>query len=225
MAGKGTAAKPSGKQRPPKGPGSPGYDRGRRAYWTIMSAVVVLALSSNPFGVLDYILREFTFVMHNMFCLTRRLSLLASYLSSKFKTPQCRCLYGESCWPSDKAFADLAEQVSQPLVYPRPPAAVCYSSSASEECSTALKGSLNGVWRAEQPGSMQNKNFETHVFPNGTISACYYNTSLAPTCEQGSIPVVGVDARSWHDVSAAVRFAARNHLRLTVKNTGYAFKL
>ena len=29
-----------------------------------MSAVVVLALSSNPFGVLDYVLREFMFSMH-----------------------------------------------------------------------------------------------------------------------------------------------------------------
>lgn len=80
---------------------------------------------------------------------------------------------------------------------------------------------MDGVWHSNQAGAMQNRNFETHVFPNGTISACYLYTSLGAACEQGSVPVVGVDARTADDVSSAVRFAARNNLRLVIKNTGY----
>lgn len=67
---------------------------------------------------------------------------------------------------------------------------------------------------------MQNVNYEAYIFSNGTIDACYLNTTLGAPCGQGSISVVGVDARTVEDVQAAVRFAAHYNLRLVVKNTG-----
>ncbi|TCD71545.1 hypothetical protein EIP91_008926 [Steccherinum ochraceum] len=109
------------------------YERGRLAYFVIVTATIVLGLSSNPFGILD------------------------NYLPAQ--------------------------------------------------------------WLA----ILKNRNFETHVFPNGTISACYLNSSLGAACEQGSVPVIGVDARNAEDVSSAVRFAARNNLRLVIKNTGHDY--
>ncbi|KAH8100706.1 hypothetical protein BXZ70DRAFT_1000367 [Cristinia sonorae] len=173
---------------------------GKGTYFMIMTATFILALSSNPFGVLDYILRT---------------------LPSSFSI--CRCLYGDPCWPSNSAFEALSEEISQPLLFPRPPASACYSSQSDDDCAAAVNGTTDGIWRSGHPGSMQNSNFETHVFPNGTISACYLNQTLGAPCEQGSIPVVGVDARSVKDVSAAVRFAAQNNLRLTIKNTGHDY--
>jgi hypothetical protein len=80
---------------------------------------------------------------------------------------------------------------------------------------------INGVWRSDQAGAMQASNFETFIFSNGTISACYLDTTLGFPCEQGSVPVIGVDARSAKDVQAAVTFALKHNLRLVVKNTGY----
>lgn len=67
---------------------------------------------------------------------------------------------------------------------------------------------------------MQNTNFETFEFPNGTIDACYINTGLGVPCNQGSVSVIGVDARTVEDIQAAVKFAATHNLRLAVKNTG-----
>ena len=67
---------------------------------------------------------------------------------------------------------------------------------------------------------MQIASFETFVFPNKTTSACFNNTALGVPCTQGSVPVVGVDARSDEDVQAAVVFAAAHNLRVVVKSTG-----
>ena len=70
---------------------------------------------------------------------------------------------------------------------------------------------------------MQNTNFETFIFHNGTISACYLNTTLGISCGQGSVPPVGVDARSERDVQAAVNFAKQYNLKLALKNTGHDY--
>ncbi|GLB39903.1 putative oxygen-dependent FAD-linked oxidoreductase family protein [Lyophyllum shimeji] len=70
---------------------------------------------------------------------------------------------------------------------------------------------------------MQSPNFETYIFGNGTISACYLNTTLGVPCGQGSVPVIGVDARSVGDVQATVQFASKHNLRLVIKNTGHDY--
>lgn len=70
---------------------------------------------------------------------------------------------------------------------------------------------------------MQNTNFETFIFHNDTISACYLNTTLGIPCGQGSVPPIGVDARSENDIQAAVNFAKQHNLKLVVKGTGHDF--
>ena len=67
---------------------------------------------------------------------------------------------------------------------------------------------------------MQNINYETFEFANGTIDACYFNTTIGAPCLQGSVSVIGVDARAPADVQAVVKFAKEHNLRLVVKNTG-----
>lgn len=70
---------------------------------------------------------------------------------------------------------------------------------------------------------MESINFESFTFDNGTIDACYYNFTLGVPCDQGNIPILGVDARTVTDVQAAVNFAAKHYLRLVVKNTGHDY--
>jgi len=133
----------------------------------------------------------------------------------------CRCLYGDDCWPD---FSSLSTQLSQPLIRPVPPESACYpSSSPSGNCTDVIQGTTDGNWRANQSGSMQSPNFETFIFENGTIDACYLNTTLDFACKQGSVPVIGVDARSASDIQAAVKFVNKHNLRLVVKNTGHDF--
>ncbi|KAH7921694.1 FAD-binding domain-containing protein [Leucogyrophana mollusca] len=141
-----------------------------------------------------------------------------------FAMSNCRCVYGETCWPSSSQFAQLESVLSQPLIYPRPTAAVCYpASNPSGNCSGLAATWTDGNWRSDQPGTMEAPNFETYTFKNGTISACYTNTTLDVPCGQGSVPVVGIDARGPADIQAAVQFAVKHDLRLVVKNTGHDY--
>ena len=133
----------------------------------------------------------------------------------------CRCLFGDPCWPSPADFARLQKQLSQPLLHPLPPASPCYPlSDPSGNCDEVHRQWSNASWRADQPGAMQGANFETFIFKNGSTSACFMNTALGIPCTQGSVPVVGVDARGDADIQAAVAFAATHNLRVVVKSTG-----
>ncbi|KAI0743048.1 FAD-binding domain-containing protein [Daedaleopsis nitida] len=136
---------------------------------------------------------------------------------------RCRCLSGQPCWPSSQTFARLATQVSQPLVYPAPPARPCYICPHSSECNDVMNGWTDAIWRSDHAGAMQSPNFEMFIFPNGTIDARYLTVSLDAPCAQESVPEIGVDARSAGDIQAAVRFAAEHNLKLVVKNTGHDF--
>lgn len=136
--------------------------------------------------------------------------------------PTCRCLSNQPCWPSASEFSQLELQLSKPLIKPTPPALACYSQAdPSSNCTNVISHLDDGNWRSDLPGAMQAINFETYTFNNGTIDACYYNTSLEFPCEQGNIPVLGVDAREVTDIQATVKFGRKHNLRVVIKNTGY----
>ncbi|KAL0946201.1 hypothetical protein HGRIS_012461 [Hohenbuehelia grisea] len=157
-------------------------------------------------------------------CLSRMILQSVLLASLALAQPRCKCTFGKTCWPGEKAFNKLASQVSQPLVHPVPPESACYpANNPADNCTDVTAHSREGNWRAEFPGSMQTPYWETYTFPNGTISACYLDTTLGFSCQQGSVPVIGVDARSEKDVQTAVKFAAKNNLRLVVKNTGHDY--
>jgi len=155
-----------------------------------------------------------------MFLLTPLLTISLALTSVFSKsTRNCRCTSGSQCWPSDSEFQTLASKVSQPLIHPSPPATPCYDSAAGN-CSDVLAGWYNGIWRSDQSGAAEHTNWETYTFPNGTIQGCYLNTSLGIPCQQGSVPAIGVDARTPGDIQEAVKFAGKHDLRLVIKNTG-----
>ncbi|KAI6161779.1 hypothetical protein EDD17DRAFT_1582504 [Pisolithus thermaeus] len=136
----------------------------------------------------------------------------------------CLCTYGQPCWPTADQFAELESQVSQPLIYPVPSASACYPvNDPSGNCTQVVQDWTNGNWRSSMPGSMEAPNFEAFMFDNGAIGACYLNTSLDVPCEQGSVPVIGVDARTPRDIQAAINFVLQYDLKLVVKNTGHDF--
>ena len=149
-----------------------------------------------------------------MFLLTPLLAIALSL--TLVSAHNCHCTSG---WPSDSEFQTLASKLSQPLIHPVPPATPCYDSTAGN-CTDVLAGWYTGIWRSDQPGAAQNSNYETYTFPNGTIQGCYFNTTLGIACRQGSVPVIGVDARTPEDIQEAVRFAGSHNLRLVIKNTG-----
>ncbi|OAX31836.1 FAD-binding domain-containing protein [Rhizopogon vinicolor AM-OR11-026] len=121
-------------------------------------------------------------------------------------------------------FSSPETQLSNPLIYPRPAAVACYPVDApSGNCSALALEWDDGNWRSDQPGVMQAPNFETYIFNNGTIDACYLDTSLGVPCSQGSVPIIGVNATTSEDVQAAVKFAVKHNPKLAVKNTGHDY--
>ncbi|KAI6144190.1 hypothetical protein BKA82DRAFT_4175292, partial [Pisolithus tinctorius] len=128
---------------------------------------------------------------------------LGSFAGAPSNSSGCLCTYENPCWPTPDQFAELESQVSQPLIYPVPTASACYpANDPSGNCTQVMERWTDGNWRSSIPGSMAEPNFESFVFKNGTISACYLNTSLGAPCEQGSVPVIGVDARTPQDIQA-----------------------
>ena len=147
------------------------------------------------------------------------LGLIAIFILPSSNGTYCRCTFGSPCWPSNSEFQTLASQLSQPLLRPLPPASPCYTPTLGN-CSDVLVHWTSGIWRSDQPGAAESTNWETYTSPNGTIQACYLNTSFGLPCQQGSVPVIGVDARTPNDVQQAVEFARKHNLRLVIKNTG-----
>ena len=145
--------------------------------------------------------------------------LIIALCSTSVFSNDCRCIYGLQCWPSNSEFQTLASQVSQPLIHPVPPATPCYN-FALGNCSDVRDSWFNGIWRSDQPGAAEHSNWETYTLSNGTIQSCYLNTTFGVPCQQGSVPVIGVDARTPKDIQEAVKFAAKHNLRLVIKNTG-----
>ncbi|KIJ13625.1 hypothetical protein PAXINDRAFT_116940 [Paxillus involutus ATCC 200175] len=137
---------------------------------------------------------------------------------------ECLCTSDQSCWPNAEEFSQLQAQVSQPLVYPLPTASACYpTSDPSGNCTEVIENWTDGNWRSSMPGSMEAPNWETFIFKNGTIEACYLNTTITGTCGQGRVPMIGVDAHSVADIQAGVNFAVKHNLKLVVKNTGHDY--
>lgn len=152
-----------------------------------------------------------------------RLALVGSHLllaSSTALGKPCKCLYGDACWPSTSQFTSLAGKLSQPLIHPAPPEAACYDASQADKCAEVQANYDRGRWRSDQSGSTQSPNFEVYIFSNNTIEACYRNATLGIPCGQGSVPPLGVDARTPKDIQETVKFAAKHNLRLVIKNTG-----
>ncbi|CAF3672644.1 unnamed protein product [Rotaria sordida] len=105
------------------------------------------------------------------------------------------------------------ESVDGRLVVPKPSAAVCNGRTYDAAgCNIAKAQWSNATWRDDQVGAMQIHNWE-----NSSCSI-FINSS---TCNQGSVPVLAVDAILPKHVQATVQFAATKNLRLVIKSTGH----
>ncbi|CAF5000519.1 unnamed protein product, partial [Rotaria sp. Silwood1] len=127
---------------------------------------------------------------------------------------RCRCLASDSsCWPNASVWQMFNESIDGRLVIPEPSAAVCngrtYNAMA---CNIAKAQWTNAAWRSDQVGTMQFHNWEN------SLCSIFVNSS---TCNQGSVPVLAVDAILPEHVQATVRFAVMNNLRLVIKSTGH----
>ncbi|OTB08293.1 hypothetical protein M426DRAFT_52530 [Hypoxylon sp. CI-4A] len=128
----------------------------------------------------------------------------------------CKCIPGDSCWPSSHDWATLNGTVHGGLITTIPVAHVCHGSDYDEaEC-----GKLRDIWATPAP----------HIYTPGDIVAPYFqNASCDPftpqsqQCTLGNYPVYSINVTGASDIIAGFKFAKQRNIRLSIKNTGQDF--
>ena len=139
---------------------------------------------------------------------------------------KCKCLPGDSCFPSNSTLSAFEKKLSHPLLYPRPVAAVCFPHDPMYNeavCSTVKSNWHNGMVRASLPNALQFLNWES-IINSSAIQQCDPFGDVnnpTDTCFQGRVPWAVVNVTQVSDIQNTVRFASEHNLKLVVKNTGH----
>ncbi|KAK7432915.1 hypothetical protein QQZ08_000386 [Neonectria magnoliae] len=129
---------------------------------------------------------------------------------------KCRCLPGDSCWPSWYSWARLNSTVGGRLVATEPIGSPCHDPTYDEAACKALQAEWN--------------NPLTHIPSSSSVMQTYFaNQSCDPftdrtkPCTLGNYVSYAVDVRQNSDIAAALRFARNNSIRVVIRNTGHDF--
>ncbi|EIN04698.1 FAD-binding domain-containing protein [Punctularia strigosozonata HHB-11173 SS5] len=153
--------------------------------------------------------------------LSLALSLVGLAAGSHQAPPRCRCTPKEPCWPSASEQAAFSASLSHPLLTVRPIGYPCHLPHYdAAECANVLANYQNGTWRANQPGASEYVNAEELGFG---AQSCLPEAPLITPCDQGNVPVLGVNASTASDVQKTVNFAAHHNLKLIIKNSGCVY--
>ncbi|KAL4785458.1 FAD-binding domain-containing protein [Aspergillus varians] len=158
------------------------------------------------------------FVLLSLQCAGQTQALLRSLTT----IGACRCRPSEACWPSLNEWQELNNTIHGRLAQVRPIGYVCHEPTYDKAACEHVKNmSSSGVWRAGEPGALQDYGWEVSLPRNET---CYIEegSGAAPRpCHQGRVSLYSALICTTEDVQAAVRFANKRNLRLVVKNTGH----
>ncbi|KAH7014646.1 FAD binding domain protein [Microdochium trichocladiopsis] len=133
----------------------------------------------------------------------------------------CRCRPREPCWPSAQAWQGLNRSVDGALVGLKPFSFPCHDPNFDAAACDSVRLQSNGsIWRASNPGGVQWENWDALPAENQT---CYVHSARGIPCRQGRVPVYAVLARRADHVQEAVRFAAKNNIKLVIKNSGHDY--
>ncbi|KAL2265873.1 hypothetical protein VTJ83DRAFT_6973 [Remersonia thermophila] len=137
----------------------------------------------------------------------------------------CKCLPGESCWPSAQKWNALNTTVNGRLRIHIPPGASCHNSFNGPfgtvnaydpvKCAEATQNWSNEQWHVEQPGAS--------LWTYFTNDTCRPTTDPNEPCTLGYYGVYVIMANKKQHVKAGIDFARRNNIRLIVRNTGHDF--
>ncbi|KAI1817356.1 hypothetical protein GGS20DRAFT_582494 [Poronia punctata] len=129
---------------------------------------------------------------------------------------RCRCIPGDSCWPSSADWSSLNKTVHGRLISTVPIAHVCHVPHLEEDTCSSLRTNWG------RP--------ETHIFAPGDFVAPYFQnqscdpfTSQGAPCELGNYPPYSINVTGADDIVAGLNFVRKHNIRLVIKNTGQDF--
>lgn len=139
------------------------------------------------------------------------LFLVPSHLALAGPSTYCKPTTSSASWPAQAAWQQLNQTVSGKLFADIPPGAVCHPENAlynNATCALVLAQWTDSTFHADSPISLDYND-------DGCLPS-----PLAP-CSTAAYPSYVVHATNASDVQAAVNFAAKTGVRLTVKGTGH----
>ncbi|KAM6487652.1 hypothetical protein HDV62DRAFT_400066 [Trichoderma sp. SZMC 28011] len=127
----------------------------------------------------------------------------------------CKCFPGDSCWPSDAAWAALNTTTSGKLIRNVPVAAPCYPGAHQDDaaCTDIKANWANSVFQAKFPTG--------YDFPH--TWACDLPGRNSSSCAMGESAIYSINATTPEAISAGLKFAKEYNIRVTIKNTGHDF--
>ncbi|KAJ5967707.1 FAD-binding type 2 [Penicillium viridicatum] len=128
----------------------------------------------------------------------------------------CKCTPTDACWPSFSKWNTLNVSVDGQLIANQPIAQPCYPGPGQD---AELCQDISQEWTSSKFQEAQPVGYTYPV----AVTCPPINASIAayPLCQLGAVPVYTINATKASDVSAGIKFAKENNLRLVIKNTGH----
>jgi hypothetical protein len=135
----------------------------------------------------------------------------------------------DSCWPSELEWSSFNHTLDGALIYPTPPASVCYPSQPNykeEACALIRSQWFDSTFHGQDPISIDYpiwaNNSCNPIYPNGTSITGEVDAG-EKGCSIGNYPVYVVNATTTQQVSAALEWAGKKNIRVVVKGTGHSY--
>ncbi|KAJ8129072.1 hypothetical protein O1611_g4562 [Lasiodiplodia mahajangana] len=149
--------------------------------------------------------------------LTAGYFLANSPLASATKpSSNCRCIPGDKCWPSAQKWESLNATVHGRLIAAAPLARVCHEPHYDEAACTAL-GEGWALPETHFPNPVE------IMAPEWQNYTCDPFTSKSTPCNLGNYVDYTINVSSVADITAGMKFAQQNNVRLVIKNTGHDY--
>ena len=132
--------------------------------------------------------------------------VVAAFLSG-ITSARAYCMYGASCWPDAAAWQRLGQDLGEGRLKK-----IADENTVFSECREAMTRGGGGL----DIGAVT-----VNQVANGTCS--FAGVCVYEDCEQGApgnLPVYSVEAKTAAHVQAAVTFANKHNIRVSVKSTG-----
>ncbi|KAG0648444.1 FAD-linked oxidoreductase ZEB1 [Hyphodiscus hymeniophilus] len=128
----------------------------------------------------------------------------------------CRCLPGDSCWPTTKEWKALNTTVGGRLVATVPLGSPCHDPKYNgTECAI-----LQSQWLQPQLHMNSSSSVMAPFFAN---QSCDPFTAETKPCTLGNYVDYAVNVTSAADIIAAVNFAQAQNIRFVIRNTGHDY--
>lgn len=131
----------------------------------------------------------------------------------------CRCIPGDTCWPSLDAWTAFNSSVGGRLISNIPLGAPCHVNTSTGYSSDRC-ASLRNTWFLPETHLKSSSSPMAPFFAN---NSCNPFLDPATSCVFGNDPWFSVNATSIEDYQETVSFASSHNIRLVIRNTGHDY--